>query len=428
MAELEVDGPTVQVRAQPVHGPAWISTLDRTAPLQPISVSSRYVAARLLVMVGDVPVGMATVRLDHGHASAEAVGRALTAQLGPLRPVRRPPASAAPVTAVVATRGRANSLARCVRSILAGDHPAITVLVVDNAPDDDRTLHAVQALADPRVRYIREPRRGASVGRNRGLFEATTPVVLFTDDDTEVDRAWATRMAGAFAQDPTLACVSGPVLAARLDTEQERAADTALAWNKGFLPRRFSLQDPPPDSAIFPFSPGLFGIGANMAVRTEFARAAGGFDEALGPGTPTHGGEDGEFMIRLILAGHAVGYEPGALLWHHHRVDGDSMREQLRGYAVGLSALLTKIALDKGARNAALKRLPAAFAQMKVISEREADAGAGMPEDTARLRVGGTLRGPGAYVFARRAVRRAGGRVPSLSPARNVPEPQPVSR
>ena len=225
-----------------------------------------------------------------------------------------------------------------------------------------------------------------------------------------------------------MACVSGPVLAARLDTEQERAADTALAWNKGFLPRRFSLQDPPPDSAIFPFSPGLFGIGANMAVRTEFARAAGGFDEALGPGTPTHGGEDGEFMIRLILAGHAVGYEPGALLWHHHRVDGDSMREQLRGYAVGLSALLTKIALDKGARNAALKRLPAAFAQMKVISEREADAGAGMPEDTARLRVGGTLRGPGAYVLARRAVRRAGGRVPSLSPAGNVPEPQPVSR
>ena len=27
---------------------------------------------------------------------------------------------------------------------------------------------------------------------------------------------------------------------------------------------------------------------------------------SLGPGTPTHGGEDGEFMIRLILAGHAV--------------------------------------------------------------------------------------------------------------------------
>ncbi len=424
----DMDGPTLQVRAHPLHGAAWISTIDRTAPYAPIAVGHRYVAARLLVRVGTVPVGMATVRLDRGHASADAVRRAVETQLGPLRPVRTPAECIEPVTAVVATRGRPTSLARCVRSILAGDHPAITVLVVDNDPDDDRTAQAVRALADPRVRYIREARRGASVGRNRGLFEATTPVVLFTDDDTEVDRAWATRMAGAFAGDPTLACVSGPVLAARLDTEQERAADTALAWNKGFLARRFSLQNPPPESAIFPFSPGLFGIGANMAVRTAFARTAGGFDEALGPGTPTHGGEDGEFMIRLILAGHAVGYEPSAFLWHHHRVDGASMREQLRGYAVGLSALLTKIALDRQARGAALRRLPAAVAQMKVISDREADAGVGMPEDTARLRVGGTLRGPGAYVRARRAVRRAGGRVPSLTQGRDLPTPQTAAQ
>ena len=41
---------------------AWISTVDRAAPIQPIAVSGRYVAARLLVTVGDVPVGMATVR------------------------------------------------------------------------------------------------------------------------------------------------------------------------------------------------------------------------------------------------------------------------------------------------------------------------------------------------------------------------------
>lgn len=412
-----VDGPTLQVRAHPVQGPAWIGSIDRAAPFGPISVAPRYVAARLLVTVGGVPVGMATVGLDRGHATAEAVSHAIHGQLGPLRPVATPPRCYEPVTAVVATRGRSGSVARCVRAILASDHPAVTVLVVDNAPEDDRTAQAVRAVGDLRVRYIREPRRGASVGRNRGLFEAATPIVLFTDDDTEVDRGWAARMAGRFAADPTLACVSGPVLAARLDTEQERAADTAMAWNKGFLARRFSLADPPPDSPIFPFSPGLFGIGANMAVRTAFARAAGGFDEALGPGTPTHGGEDGEFMIRLILAGHAIGYEPSALLWHHHRVDGASMREQLRGYAVGLSALLTKIALDPPARNAALRRLPAAMAQLRVISDREAEAGPGMPQDTARLRVEGTLRGPGAYVMARRAVRRAGGRVPALTPS-----------
>ena len=56
-ATSSMDGPTVQVRAQPVHGPAWISTVDRAAPIQPISVSGRYVAARLLVTVGDVRSG-----------------------------------------------------------------------------------------------------------------------------------------------------------------------------------------------------------------------------------------------------------------------------------------------------------------------------------------------------------------------------------
>ena len=88
-------------------------------------------------------------------------GAPSTAQLGPLRPARTPPLSTQPVTAVVATRGRANSLARCVRSILAGDHPAITVLVVDNEPDDDRTAQAVGALADPR----RALHPGAAPGR-----------------------------------------------------------------------------------------------------------------------------------------------------------------------------------------------------------------------------------------------------------------------
>jgi GT2 family glycosyltransferase len=407
-------------------GPTWVSTIERRSPIARISVGPGYRAARLLVTAGGVPAGRVTVRLRAGQAAADEVAAAIDDQLGPDGPVLAPRPSAEPVTVVVATRGRPNRLARCVRSILAGDHPDVTMLVVDNDPPDDRTEQVVRSLADPRARYIREDRRGASVGRNRGLFEARTRVVAFTDDDTEVDRHWVGRLAGALSADAALACVSGLVLAARLDTEQERAADTALAWSKGFTARRFSLEDPPADSAIFPFSPGLFGIGANFAVRADLAREVGGFDEALGPGTETHGGEDCEFMIRLILAGHAVAYEPSALLWHHHRTDGEAMRTQLHGYAVGLSALLTKIALDRGARTAALRRIPAAVNQLRVISDREADAGYGMPEDAGTIRLLGTVSGPGAYLRARRAVRRAGGRVPPLTAASRAPMPAPL--
>ncbi|MFC4460669.1 glycosyltransferase family 2 protein, partial [Pseudonocardia nematodicida] len=193
-----------------------------------------------------------------------------------------------------------------------------------------------------------------------------------------------------------------------------RAADVALAWNKGFAPRRFTLDNPPEDSPIFPFAPGLFGIGANLAVRAAAARAAGGFDEAMGPGTPTHGGEDCEFLVRMILNSYVLGYVPGAYLWHHHRPDAHALRAQMEGYAVGLGSFLAKVALSPQGRTAALRRLPAAVARLRHISAREAGAGEAMPADADQTRARGLLTGPRAYLQSRRAVRRAGGAVPPL--------------
>ncbi|MBW0102487.1 glycosyltransferase family 2 protein [Pseudonocardia sp. KRD291] len=406
--------------------PTWVGELDRLAPMHDLQVGTDYRAARLLVTVAGTPQGQVTVPLRDGRATAADLAAAV-APLGAPAAVRGAPMSAEPITVVIATRNRPESLGRCLRSVLAGDHPALQVVVVDNDPDDERTARIVDTFASPRVRYVRESRRGASVGRNRGLAEARTDVVAFTDDDTEVDRSWASRIAGAFAADPSLACLSGPVLAARLGTPEERAADVALAWNKGFVPRTFSMAAPPSDSPIFPFSPGLFGIGANLAVRAARARAVGGFDEAMGPGTPTHGGEDCEFMVRMVLAGHTLGYTPGAYVWHHHRVDQAALRAQLEGYAVGLGSFLAKVAMSPQGRAAALRRLPAALARLRHISEREAGAGEAMPADADQTRTRGLLAGPGAYLRSRRAVRRVGGTVPSLMPTHGDAPTQALS-
>ncbi|WP_373865544.1 glycosyltransferase family 2 protein, partial [Pseudonocardia saturnea] len=138
------------------------------------------------------------------------------------------------------------------------------------------------------------------------------------------------------------------------------------------------------------------------------------FDEAMGPGTPTHGGEDCEFLVRMILAGNILGYAPGAYLWHHHRPDQDALRAQLEGYAVGLGSFLAKVALSPEGRAVALRRLPAALARLRHISAREAGAGDAIPNDADQTRTRGLLTGPRAYLRSRRAVRRAGGAVPPL--------------
>lgn len=379
-------------------GPIWVGETTHLrepgrVPSGDLEVPARFGTARLLVTDCGVPVGQVDVPLRHGRAGADEIARAAATVAGAERPAE-PPRSEEPMTVVVATRGRPESVRRCVAAVLGGDHPAVTVLVVDNDPPDDRTRAVVEGFGCDRVRYVHEPRRGASVGRNRGLAEARTDVVAFTDDDTEPDPRWASRIAGAFAADPQLTGLSGPVLAARLDTPQERAADVALAWNKGFVPRRFRLDDPPSDTPVFPFSPGLFGIGANLAVRAVPVRGLGGFDEALGPGRPTRGGEDIELLVRIVLDGGTLAYLPAAYVWHHHRPSDDGLRDQLGGYALGLGAFLGKVAMDPRARRLAMRRFPAAITRLREIVRRES---AGRPgEGAPRSRTGGPGAGPDA--------------------------------
>lgn len=400
-----------------VRAPIWVGHVEMGDPAWSIDVRPAFTAASLLVTVGGVPLGRVTVPLVGGRADAATVRDAITAELGD-EPTGLPaplPVVTRPITVVVATRGRSDSLARCVTSLLKSDHAALTVLVVDNDPSDDRTAAAVRGFGDPRVRYVREERRGASNGRNRGLREAIAAdadLVAFTDDDVEVDPGWVGRMASALSE-PGVSCVCGPVIGARLDTAAQLTADEALGWRKGWVRRRFSMAEPPAESAIFPFSPGLFGVGANMAVDAAVAQELGGFDPALGPGTPARGGEDCEFLIRLVLAGHTLSYEPSAFLWHHHRPTADELADQMDGYTLGLGAFLGKIMLDPVARAAAARRFPAALRQLVRISRRESTAE--VPGSAGLRKARALAAGPAAYLRSRKQVREAGGVVPPLT-------------
>ncbi|MFP5073212.1 hypothetical protein ACLFMI_26585, partial [Pseudonocardia nantongensis] len=106
---------------------------------------------------------------------------------------------------------------------------------------------------------------------------------------------------------------------------------------------------------------------------------------------------------------------PGAYLWHHHRVDADGLRTQLEGYAVGLGSFLAKVALSPHGRSAALRRLPAAAARLRHISDRETGAGDAMPESGPLRRGSRLARGGWAYLRRSHRVRRDGGVVPPMS-------------
>ena len=254
------------------------------------------------------------------------------------------------VTIIVCTRDRTQGLAECLRSIQQVNYEPFEILVVDNAParDDTRELVMAMARTDTRVRYTCEPDPGLSRARNHGLARARFDVVCFTDDDTRVDPGWVAAAAAGFAADPEAVCVTGLVASSSLDTGPERYFDSRYSWGKAFDPRRYDLVTHRHSSSLYPYSAGVFGTGANFAVRRGTVTGLGGFDPILGAGGPGRGGEDLDMFLRIILAGGRICYLPSSLVWHQHRSDMEALGEQIYSYGHGLGAYLAKHLISGG--------------------------------------------------------------------------------
>jgi len=159
------------------------------------------------------------------------------------------------------------------------------------------------------------------------------------------------------------------------------------------------------------FSHSLAGLFVSNFLPTtvggDVLRAMRGFDEVLGAGTPTRGGEDLDLLCRTITDGHTLVYEPAALLWHLHRRPYRALRRQMYSYGMGLSATVTKWLLDKGTSRQVLSRLPAGVGRvLRPDSTKNAAKTPDYPAELNRLEVLGLLVGPVAYLRSRSQDRR----------------------
>ena len=310
-------------------------------------------------------------------------------------------------TVVVATRDRPDALRRCLDSLLAMSHLPARVVVVDNAPSDDRAARLVADRYPARlVQYVREDRPGLASAHNAALPFVATPLVAFTDDDVVVDPAWLARLVDGFGLAADVACVTGMIFPAELHTREQWWIEQSVGFSKGLEARVFDAAVPP-DDPLFPFTAGTLGSGANMAFTTEHLARVGGFDPALGAGTTALGGDDLAAFYGVVAAGARLVYEPAAIVFHHHRRDFPSLRRQVYGYGAGLTAYLTGVVVEDPARALTMARHAAAGVRRAVgpsspLSQRRP---VDYPRDLVRRERIGMLSGPGRYLRSRWAHR-----------------------
>jgi GT2 family glycosyltransferase len=253
------------------------------------------------------------------------------------------------VSAAICTRGRPAQLERALASLAGQSSPPLEVLVIDNAPPDDRTRDLVRQDF-PAVRYVRESVPGLDFARNRALSEARGEIVAFLDDDAVADRDWCRWFGEAFA-DPRVGAATGRVEPLSLATEGQRLFEANGGFSRGSreirLPRDAGRMGQTLHGRTVPEIAWAvsMGCGASLAVRRGAALALDGFDEALdmGPGLP--GGGDHDMLWRLLRAGHEVVYQPAALAWHEHRRDAAAACDQIVGHQRALVAFLAKHAV-----------------------------------------------------------------------------------
>jgi GT2 family glycosyltransferase len=291
------------------------------------------------------------------HLGAEAPDHLTSDGLAvPVTP--RAPAVDDSITVAIATRDRPETLMRCIRSILSARPAPAAIVIVDNAPSDHRTRDGVAETygGDPRITYVVEPRPGLGRAHNAALAHIMTPYVALTDDDVVVDSGWIGAIGEAFASGDDVACVSGLILPAELRSPEQWWIECSTGFGKGFRRQVRSLRTRSGEGPLFPYDAGSFGSGANMAFSMAFLEMIGGFDDALGTGTRSMGGDDLAALHRAVASGHDLVYEPAAIVFHRHHDNLPALRRQAYGYGAGLTAYLASLVVARPSEALAIAR------------------------------------------------------------------------
>lgn len=110
-----------------------------------------------------------------------------------------------PVSVVIATRDRADKLAKLFLSLREGEGRAAELVVVD-ASSDDRTRELCDRSRDcaGTLLCVRAPRPGAASQRNEGVSLAGQPFILFADDDAVLEPGCLRALWEALRSEPGL--------------------------------------------------------------------------------------------------------------------------------------------------------------------------------------------------------------------------------
>ncbi|MCW3983451.1 MAG: glycosyltransferase [Candidatus Bathyarchaeota archaeon] len=196
------------------------------------------------------------------------------------------------VSVIVASYNNQDTIAECLKSVLALDYPAgyVEVIVMDGVSKDE-TVKIAQQFP---VKVI-SIRLNAPAAYNYAQKIASHPILGFIDSDAKVESDWLKKLV-PHLDEPQVAGVSGSIETWNQDNPWARSIGYELKnryRRLGKYTGRIATM--------------------NLLLKKSVVEEVGGWDEKL----PSQ--YDTDFGFRMASKGYKIAYEPSAVCYHYNR-------------------------------------------------------------------------------------------------------------
>lgn len=220
-----------------------------------------------------------------------------------------------PVSVVVVSRGRPDSLALCLTGLSRLHYQTYEIIVVA----DPIGIAAAKTLVfAEHLKLIEFDQPNISAARNLGISAAAGEIVAFLDDDAVPEPGWLFHLAAAF-DDPEVAAAGGFVLGRNGISYQWKARSVGPDGTCAPL----SVDETRPTVLKPPAGQAIKTEGTNMAVRFHALQKLGGFDESF-----RFFLDETDLNMRLARLGYATAIVPFAVV--HHAYASSPRRQRNR--------------------------------------------------------------------------------------------------
>jgi glycosyltransferase involved in cell wall biosynthesis len=268
---------------------------------------------------------------------------------------------------IIPTCNRFNQLFRTIKSVLEVDFDPIDfeVIVVDNGSTDTTMDVVAKYISENpkfKIKYIFDDVPGLLTGRHRGAKEAASDILVFIDDDVQVQRNWLASIVKTFEKFPDVHLVGGKCLPL---FEKEPPKWLKYFWkeipNQGKMLVELSLCDF--GDIEKEVNPGWI-WGLNFSIRKKTMYDLGGFHPDSIPASYQKFQGDGETGLtdKLFRMGLKAVYNPNALVYHE--VPAERMTQNYfdkRNFYQGVCNSYTDIRRRKGMNYSIINQIFARF-------------------------------------------------------------------